>query len=59
MECSGVLRPGESLSSVPLNQECTAGEEITIKVMGYTPDTWHSAGVAELNTKLQEKENTP
>ena len=56
---SGVLRPGESLPSVPLNQECATGQEITIKVMGYTPDTWHSAGVAELNTKLQEKENTP
>lgn len=46
---TGLLKPGEYVKSVELTEELAAGTKITLKVMGYEPETYESAGSVSLN----------
>lgn len=47
---TGLLRPDEYVRSVQFTQIPQVGDPITMKVMGYEPDTYLSAGAVTLNT---------
>lgn len=47
---TGLLRPGEYVRTVALSAAPTPGTSITLKIMGYEPDTYLSAGSATLST---------
>lgn len=49
---TGLLRPGEYVRQVALNNTPAPGESIILKVMSYVPETYHSAGALELNTVI-------
>ena len=49
---SGIIKPGEYVRSVSLSSVPAAGTKIKLKIMGYEPDTYHSAGSATLNTVM-------
>lgn len=50
---TGLLRPGEYCPSVTLNQPVAADTEITLKIMGYQPETYESAGSVSLNVQCR------
>ena len=50
---SGLIKPGEYIPSVILNQVPESGTDVTLKIMGYEPETYHSAGAVTLNTIIQ------
>ena len=47
---TGLIRPGEYVRCVTLSVVPPAGTKIRLKIMGYEPQTYHSAGSATLNT---------
>lgn len=47
---SGLLRPGEYVQYVTLSKELEDGTPIQLKIMGYEPDTYYSAGAATVTT---------
>ena len=47
---TGLIRPGEYVRSVTLTTVPRSGAPITLKIMAYQPETYHSAGAASLNT---------
>lgn len=49
---TGLLKPGEYLRSVPVTGELTSGTPIKIRIMGYEPDTYLSAGAITVNTTI-------
>lgn len=49
---TGLLRPGEYVRCVALSTVPPAGSPITLKIMGYEPDTYYSAGSATLATAM-------
>lgn len=49
---SGLIKPGEYVRSVALSYAPAAGTEIKLKIMGYEPETYYSAGSATLNTVI-------
>ena len=50
---TGVLRPGEYLKTISLNQPLTAHETpVTVRSVAYEPDTWQSRGNINLNMTL-------
>ena len=49
---TGLLRPGEYVRCVKLSSVPPAGAKITLKIMGYEPETYLSAGSATLNTTM-------
>ena len=49
---SGLLRPGEYVQSIALDPVPEKGASVTLRVMGYMPDTYYSAGEAKLNTTI-------
>ncbi len=51
---TGLLKPGEYVESVAISGNPKVGAEITLKVMGYEPETYHSAGAVSLRTKIAE-----
>ena len=51
---TGLIRPGEYVRSVWL-EKIPENSTITIKIMAYEPNTYHSAGSATLTTKLSRK----
>ena len=46
---TGLLKPGEYLKGVEFNRPIADDEEITLKIMGYEPETYHSVGAISLN----------
>lgn len=48
---TGVLRPNEYVRMVVLSRSLRAGEPIKLKIMGYEPETYYSAGSVVLNTQ--------
>lgn len=60
---SGVIRPGEYIPSLEIEEDAGIGDAVKLKIMAYTPETWHSAGAVEMNTQIYsgsdstEKEN--
>ena len=51
---SGLLKPGEYVKDVELNQTLSAGTKIGLKIMSYEPETYMSVGSAVLNTSVGE-----
>ena len=49
---TGLLKPGEYVQYVELDKELTPGTPIKLKIMGYEPDTYLSAGSVVLNTQI-------
>ena len=54
---TGLLRPGEYVQYVTLKTVPPAGTKITLKIMGYEPETYHSAGSATLSTVMGDTTN--
>lgn len=49
---TGLLKPGEYVERVELKKELAAGTKIKLKIMGYEPETYESAGVVSLNVTV-------
>lgn len=49
---TGLIRPGEYVKDVALTEDLSAGTKIKLKIMGYEPETYFSAGSATLNTAI-------
>lgn len=49
---TGLLKPGEYIRYVELEKELAPGAPIKLKIMGYEPDTYLSAGSVVLNTLI-------
>ena len=49
---SGLLRPGGYVRTVTLERSPAPGTRIKLKVMGYMPETYRSAGTLVLNTAI-------
>lgn len=50
---TGLIRPGEYVKSVTLTNPLTDGTNIKLKIMGYEPEDYTSAGSVSLNVKCQ------
>lgn len=49
---SGLIKPGEYVKTVNLDEVPDKTTNVTLKIMAYEPDTYYSAGSATLNTVL-------
>jgi len=47
---TGLLKPGEYLQTVTFTTVPQNGQKLTMKIMGYEPETYHSIGAVVLNT---------
>lgn len=47
---SGLLKPGQYVEKVSLNKIPRDGAAVMLRVVGYEPETYHSAGTFGLNT---------
>ena len=52
---TGLVRPGEYLQTVQFTRAVADDEKITIKVMGYEPETYLSAGAVSLSPMVKNK----
>lgn len=50
---TGLVRSGEYVQTVQLQNIPKSGTPITLKIMAYEPETYYSAGAASLNTTIQ------
>ena len=50
---TGLIKPGEYIQSVTLTTTPNPGTTVTLKLMAYEPQTYHSAGAAALNTTVR------
>ena len=50
---SGLIKPGEYIQSIELDEIPKGTSSITLKIMAYAPDTYQSAGAIALNTDLK------
>lgn len=50
---TGLIRPGEYVQSITFDTVPTPGAAISMKVMAYEPETYHSGGAVTLNTAVQ------
>jgi len=51
---TGLIRPGEYVRKVELTSIPPVGSPVILKIMAYEPETYYSAGVASLNTTMEE-----
>lgn len=47
---TGLLKPGEYVKTVQFTTVPQNGQKLTMKIMGYEPETYHSIGAVVLNT---------
>ena len=52
---SGLIKPGEYIQSIELDEIPKGTSSITLKIMAYEPSTYRSAGAIALNTELKAK----
>ena len=50
---TGLIKPGEYVQSITFDTVPEKGAKIAMKVMGYEPETYYSAGAATLNTVIK------
>ena len=50
---SGLIRPGEFIQAVTLEQTVENGATVIFKLMAYEPETYYSAGAVTVTTRLQ------
>ena len=48
---TGILKPGEYVERVTLNDDAASGE-VVLQILGYEPETYYSAGSVTLATEL-------
>ena len=51
---TGLIRPGEYVQTVTFDTIPVSGAAISMKVMAYEPETYHSGGAVTLNTTVQD-----
>ena len=51
---TGILRSDEYVEGVVLSRPLSKGTKITLKIMGYEPDTYYSVGAIQINTTIGE-----
>ncbi|MBR2387410.1 MAG: hypothetical protein IKB02_01435 [Clostridia bacterium] len=50
---TGLIKPGEYVRSITFTEKVPkVGTKITMKIMGYQPDTYYSAGEVKINTQV-------
>ena len=49
---TGLIKPGQYVQTITFTTPPAAGDTIRMKVMGYVPDTYQSAGAFVLNTVI-------
>ena len=49
---TGLIKPNEYVKYVTLSKTPEVGTKIKLKIMGYEPHTYYSAGAASLNTQI-------
>lgn len=49
---TGLIRPGEYVQTVTLDQRIAPGTKVALKVMGYEPETYESAGSITINVTI-------
>lgn len=49
---TGLVKPGEYVQTVALENAPKPGSPITLKIMAYEPETYYSAGAVALNTTI-------
>ena len=49
---SGLIKPGEYLKTVTIENVSSFAESVTVKVMSYEPDTYKSLGAVTFNPKI-------
>lgn len=52
---SGILKPGSYVEHVTLASEPCEGTNISVKIMAYRAETYHSEGAIVLNTTIRKK----
>ena len=50
---SGIIKPGEYIKYIDINKEAKSGDKLILKVMGYTPEKYTSAGSVSVNTYVK------
>lgn len=50
---TGLIRPGEYVQTVTFQTVPASGTAISMKVMAYEPETYHSGGAVTLNTTVE------
>lgn len=50
---TGLIKPGEYVQTVRFTVIPKKGDEIKLKIMGYEPETYYSAGSAVLKTRIK------
>lgn len=50
---SGLIKPGEYIQSIELDEIPQGISSVTLKIMAYAPDTYQSAGAVALTTDLK------
>ena len=52
---TGLIRPGEYVENVKLAGNLPVGTTVTLKIMGYEPETYHSVGSVSVRTVIGER----
>lgn len=52
---SGLIKPGEYVRAIALTAPVAEGTKVKLKIMGYEPETYLSAGAVTLNTAIGGK----
>ena len=50
---TGIIKPGEYVRRIQFTETPEPSEAIGLKLMGYEPETYHSAGSVTLNTQVK------
>lgn len=50
---TGLIKPGQYVQAIPLTATPKPGTTVTLKLMAYEPETYHSAGTVALNTTVR------
>lgn len=50
---TGLIKPGQYVQTIPLTATPKPGATVTLKLMTYEPETYHSAGTVALNTTVR------
>ena len=53
---TGLIKPGEYVQSVRVNNEVESGDKVVLKIMAYQPETYYSEGSVVLNTTIKEED---
>ncbi len=52
---TGIVYPNEYVGDITCDKKLSANDKITIKILAYEPDTYHSEGVAQIVATVTEK----